>query len=64
MAHDGKSGDTAKPDSAAGEWTEHLEELRRRIIAVLAVFIVAAFGAFAFSGRIAAFLTDRCRISA
>jgi sec-independent protein translocase protein TatC len=41
----------------AGEWTEHLEELRRRIIAVLAVFTVTALGAFAFSGRIAAFLT-------
>jgi sec-independent protein translocase protein TatC len=39
------------------EWTEHLEELRRRVIAVLAVFTVAALGAFAFSGRIAAFLT-------
>ena len=57
MARDGQSGDTAKTDSAEGEWTEHLEELRRRIIAVLAVFIAAAFGAFAFSGRIVAFLT-------
>jgi sec-independent protein translocase protein TatC len=41
----------------AGEWTEHLEELRRRIIAVLVVFSAAALGAFAFSGSIAAFLT-------
>jgi sec-independent protein translocase protein TatC len=57
MAHDGKSGDTAKTDGALGEWAEHLEELRRRIIAVLAVFTAAALGAFAFSGRIAAFLT-------
>jgi sec-independent protein translocase protein TatC len=39
------------------EWTEHLEELRRRITAVLAVFSAAALGAFAFSGHIAAFLT-------
>jgi sec-independent protein translocase protein TatC len=39
-----------------GEWIEHLEELRRRIIAVLAVFAVTALGAFAFSGSIAAFL--------
>ncbi|MDR2470873.1 MAG: twin-arginine translocase subunit TatC [Treponema sp.] len=38
------------------EWTEHLEELRRRIIAVLAVFAAASAGAFAFSGKIAAFL--------
>ncbi|MDR0451846.1 MAG: twin-arginine translocase subunit TatC, partial [Treponema sp.] len=41
----------------AGEWIEHLEELRRRIIAVLVVFTTAALGAFAFSGPIAAFLT-------
>ncbi|MDR3192103.1 MAG: twin-arginine translocase subunit TatC [Treponema sp.] len=41
----------------AGEWIEHLEELRRRIIAVLVVFAIAAFVAFAFSGPIAAFLT-------
>ncbi|MDR2159338.1 MAG: twin-arginine translocase subunit TatC [Treponema sp.] len=57
MANDGTRGDGTKKDNAAGEWTEHLEELRRRIIAVLAVFTAAAFGAFAFSGRIAAFLT-------
>ena len=38
------------------EWTEHLEELRRRIIAVLAVFTAAAVCAFAFSGKIAGFL--------
>ncbi|MDR0584801.1 MAG: twin-arginine translocase subunit TatC [Treponema sp.] len=48
-----------KPDSAdsgLGEWTEHLEELRRRIIAVLAVFTAAALPAFAFSEKLAAFL--------
>jgi len=39
------------------EWDEHLEELRRRIIAVLAVFFPAALVAFIFSSRIAAFLT-------
>jgi sec-independent protein translocase protein TatC len=38
------------------EWVEHLEELRRRIIAVLAVFTVASLCAFAFSGQVAAFL--------
>jgi sec-independent protein translocase protein TatC len=41
----------------AGKWIEHLEELRRRIIAVLVVFVAATLDAFAFSGRIAAFLT-------
>ncbi len=38
-------------------WEEHLEELRRRIIAVLAVFFCATVAAFAFSSRIADFLT-------
>lgn len=38
-------------------WTEHLEELRRRIIAVLFVFAAASAAAFVFSERIAAFLT-------
>ena len=38
-------------------WEEHLAELRRRIIAVLVVFFVAAVVAFVFSSRIAAFLT-------
>ena len=48
-----------KLDSADGggsEWTEHLEELRRRIIAVLAVFIAVSLPAFAFSDYLAAFL--------
>lgn len=39
------------------EWEEHLEELRRRIIAVLVVFFVSTVTAFALSSRIAAFLT-------
>jgi len=38
------------------EWVEHLEELRRRIIAVLVVFFAAAVAAFVFSSHIAAFL--------
>ena len=38
------------------EWEEHLEELRRRIIAVLVVFFVATVAAFLFSSHIAAFL--------
>jgi len=37
-------------------WIEHLDELRRRIIAVLAVFFVATITAFVFSSHIAAFL--------
>ncbi|GHV92094.1 Sec-independent protein translocase protein TatC [Spirochaetia bacterium] len=47
-----------KPDGDGdlSEWTEHLEELRRRIIAVLAVFTIIALPAFAFSEQIAAFL--------
>jgi sec-independent protein translocase protein TatC len=57
MADAGGPGKGAERENAAGEWTEHLEELRRRIIAVLAVFTLASFGAFAFSGSIAAFLT-------
>ena len=39
------------------EWVEHLEELRRRIIAVLVIFFAATLTAFIFSPRIAAFLT-------
>ncbi|MDR0551672.1 MAG: twin-arginine translocase subunit TatC [Spirochaetaceae bacterium] len=50
--------DEADGGSAAGvsEWVPHLEELRRRIIAVLVIFVVAAAAAFAFSEHIAAFL--------
>lgn len=39
------------------DWEEHLEELRRRIIAVLVVFFCATVAAFAFSSHIAGFLT-------
>ncbi|MDR1873746.1 MAG: twin-arginine translocase subunit TatC, partial [Synergistaceae bacterium] len=39
------------------EWAEHLEELRRRVIAVLVVFFAASVVAFVFSSHIAAFLT-------
>jgi sec-independent protein translocase protein TatC len=57
MADAGGRRNGAEAENAADEWTEHLEELRRRIIAVLAVFTLASLGAFAFSGHIAAFLT-------
>jgi sec-independent protein translocase protein TatC len=43
-------------ETEANEWVPHLEELRRRIIAVLAVFVIAALPAFIFSEHIAAFL--------
>jgi sec-independent protein translocase protein TatC len=46
-----------KADNGLNEWTEHLEELRRRIIAVLAVFAAASLPAFIFSEKLAAFLT-------
>ncbi|GHV88301.1 Sec-independent protein translocase protein TatC [Spirochaetia bacterium] len=42
--------------AAVGEWTPHLEELRRRIIAILAVFTVVTVPAFIFSEYLAAFL--------
>jgi sec-independent protein translocase protein TatC len=40
------------------EWFEHLDELRRRIIRVLAVFFLASAASFAFSERVASFLTN------
>lgn len=43
-------------ETPLNEWTTHLEELRRRIIAVLAVFTVVSIPAFAFSDYLAAFL--------
>ena len=43
-------------DTGVSEWTEHLEELRRRIIAVLGVFTAVTLPAFAFSEKLAAFL--------
>jgi sec-independent protein translocase protein TatC len=53
-------GQKTKPNSDwdLSEWVEHLEELRRRIIAVLVVFIIVALPAFAFSEKIAAFLME------
>jgi len=46
------------PADAGSEWEEHLDELRRRIISVLAVFFVSAVISFVFSDRIAALLID------
>ncbi|MDR2444886.1 MAG: twin-arginine translocase subunit TatC [Spirochaetaceae bacterium] len=43
-------------ETEANEWAPHLEELRRRIIAALAVFVAASIPAFAFSDHIASFL--------
>lgn len=51
-----RDGTAAETESAESEWTEHLAELRRRIIAVLAVFTAAALSAFVFSDKVAAFL--------
>jgi sec-independent protein translocase protein TatC len=48
--------DSGEADNSLSEWTEHLEELRRRIIAVLAVFTAVTLPAFAFSEKLAAFL--------
>jgi sec-independent protein translocase protein TatC len=45
-----------KTQTSLGEWTEHLEELRRRIITVLVVFTAVSLPAFAFSDYLAAFL--------
>ncbi|MDR3265275.1 MAG: twin-arginine translocase subunit TatC [Synergistaceae bacterium] len=38
------------------EWEEHLEELRKRVVAVLVIFFVSSAAAFVFSSQIAAFL--------
>jgi len=43
-------------DGGCDEWFEHLDELRRRIISVLAVFFLSSAAAFAFSERVASFL--------
>ena len=48
--------DKAGADQDLSEWTEHLEELRRRIIAVLGVFTAVTLPAFAFSEKLVAFL--------
>jgi sec-independent protein translocase protein TatC len=51
------SGDNGEPRfCGAQEWTPHLEELRKRILAVLVVFFAATLLAFAFSSRIVALL--------
>jgi sec-independent protein translocase protein TatC len=43
-------------ETPLSDWTPHLEELRRRIIAVLAVFTIVTVPAFAFSDYLAGFL--------
>jgi sec-independent protein translocase protein TatC len=43
-------------NDGSSEWEEHIEELRRRVIAVLAVFAAATTAAFIFSGSLAEFL--------
>jgi sec-independent protein translocase protein TatC len=45
-----------KDSGNAGEWEEHIEELRRRILSSLAVFFAASVLSFAASERITAFL--------
>jgi sec-independent protein translocase protein TatC len=50
--------DAPEGGDVQNEWTEHLEELRRRIIAVLVVFSAATLAAFMFSDSVAAFLMD------
>ncbi|GHT55779.1 Sec-independent protein translocase protein TatC [Spirochaetia bacterium] len=52
----GEKADSADNGAVLSEWTEHLEELRRRIIAILAVFTVVTVPAFVFSDYLAAFL--------
>jgi sec-independent protein translocase protein TatC len=47
-----------KGENPGGEWEDHLDELRRRVISVLVVFSAASAAAFAFSEKIAAFLMN------
>ena len=54
---DGLNG-LKKAENHGGEWEDHLDELRRRVIAVLVVFSSASAAAFAFSEKIAAFLMN------
>lgn len=49
-----KKAETDK--SAISEWIPHLEELRRRIIACLAVFVISSFAVFLLSKQLAEFL--------
>jgi sec-independent protein translocase protein TatC len=51
-----QGSDNGGANSGLSEWTPHLEELRRRIIAILAVFTIVTLPAFAFSDYLAAFL--------
>ena len=55
MAKKAKTG-SGEDGAALSEWTEHLEELRRRIIAILAVFTLVTVPAFVFSEYLAIFL--------
>ncbi len=50
------SDEVARSGLMSGEWEEHLEELRRRIIAALSVFFAVSLLAFLLSDRIASFL--------
>jgi sec-independent protein translocase protein TatC len=52
-----KGEKTKTPDGDSQDWASHIEELRKRVIAVLVVFFAATLTAFVFSSRIAAFLT-------
>ncbi|GHS96089.1 sec-independent protein translocase protein TatC [Synergistales bacterium] len=45
-------------DEEVDSYLPHIEELRRRVIAVLVVFSAAVVGAFVFSSDIAEFLTE------
>ena len=45
------------PTAPGAGWESHLEELRRRVIAVLVVFCAATLAAFIFAEDIASFLT-------
>jgi sec-independent protein translocase protein TatC len=55
---DAAGGNNKNNNKPADEWEEHLEELRGRIIKVLAVFCVFSLGSFAASGWIVRFLTS------
>jgi sec-independent protein translocase protein TatC len=56
MTNPDQGGEVKQAGLGESEWTEHLEELRGRIIAVLVVFTGASCLAFVFSDKVAAFL--------